>query len=93
VSLKVEGDRDKGVARIFVTDTGVGITAKDLKRVFDRFFRADKARSRDTSRNTGGTGLGLSICQWIVHAHDGQIAVKSNVGKGSTFTVTLPLKH
>jgi heavy metal sensor kinase len=93
VSLQVEGDHDKEVARIFVSDTGVGIALKDLKRVFDRFFRADKARSRDTSHGAGGTGLGLSICQWIVHAHEGQIVVKSKVGKGSTFTVTLPLKH
>ncbi|OGP53921.1 MAG: hypothetical protein A2Y65_01695 [Deltaproteobacteria bacterium RBG_13_52_11] len=88
VQLKVEGDRDQGVVRIFVSDTGVGISQKDLKRVFDRFFRVDQARSRET----GGTGLGLSICQWIVHAHEGQIAVESKVGKGSTFTVTLPLK-
>jgi len=88
VELKVEGDRDQGVVRIFVSDTGVGIAKKDLKRVFDRFFRVDTARSRDT----GGTGLGLSICQWVAHAHEGQIAVASKVGKGSTFTVTLPLK-
>jgi len=93
VSMKVESDRDNGVARIFVADTGVGIAPKDLKRIFDRFFRTDKARSRDTSRDTGGTGLGLSICQWIARAHKGEIAVKSKVGKGSTFTVTLPLKH
>ena len=89
VSIKVEGDRDNGVARILVADTGVGIAPKDLKRIFDRFFRTDKARSRDT----GGTGLGLSICQWIARVHEGKIAVKSKVGKGSTFTVTLPLKH
>jgi heavy metal sensor kinase len=88
VELKVKGERDQGVVRIFVSDTGVGIAPKDRKRVFDRFFRADKARSRET----GGTGLGLSICQWIVQAHEGQIAVKSKVGKGSTFTVTLPLQ-
>jgi signal transduction histidine kinase len=88
VSLKVEGDRDQKVVRILVSDTGVGIAQKDQKRVFDRFFRADKARSRET----GGTGLGLSICQWIVQAHEGQIAVQSKVGQGSTFTVTLPLK-
>ena len=88
VALKVEGDRDQGVVKILVSDTGVGIAKKDLKRVFDRFFRVDKARSRET----GGTGLGLSICQWISHAHEGQIAVASKVGKGSTFTVTLPLK-
>jgi heavy metal sensor kinase len=89
VSIKVEGDRANGVARVLVVDTGVGIAAKDLKRIFDRFFRTDKARSRDT----GGTGLGLSICQWIAQAHKGEIAVRSKVGKGSTFTVTLPLKH
>jgi heavy metal sensor kinase len=89
VSIKVERDRDNGIAKVLVADTGVGIEPKDLKRIFDRFFRTDKARSRDT----GGTGLGLSICQWIVQAHKGGIAVKSKVGKGSTFTVTLPLKH
>jgi len=88
VELKVEGDCDHKVVRILVSDTGVGIAPKDQKRVFDRFFRADKARSRET----GGTGLGLSICQWIAHAHEGQIAVRSTVGMGSTFTVTLPLK-
>jgi two-component system OmpR family sensor kinase len=88
VELKVEGDRRQGVARILVSDTGMGIPEKDLKRIFDRFYRVDKARSRET----GGTGLGLSICQWIVQAHEGQIAVQSKVEKGSTFTVTLPLK-
>lgn len=88
VELKVKGDQEQGAVRIFVSDTGVGIARKDLKRIFDRFFRVDKARTRDT----GGTGLGLSICQWIVQAHEGQIAVESTVGKGSTFTVTLPLK-
>jgi heavy metal sensor kinase len=88
VELKVQGDRDEGVARICVSDTGVGIARKDLKRVFDRFYRVDKARSRET----GGTGLGLSISRWIAQAHKGQINVKSNMGKGSTFTVTLPLK-
>jgi heavy metal sensor kinase len=88
VELNVKGDRDHGLVSLFVSDTGVGIAKKDLKRVFDRFFRVDKARSRET----GGTGLGLSICQWIAHAHEGQIGVQSKVGKGSTFTVTLPLK-
>jgi heavy metal sensor kinase len=88
VELNVKGDRDQGLVNLFVSDTGVGIAKKDLKRVFDRFFRVDKARSRET----GGTGLGLSICQWIAHAHDGQIGVQSKVGTGSTFTVTLPLK-
>jgi two-component system OmpR family sensor kinase len=88
VTVRVKGDPDQGVVRLFVTDTGVGIPQKDLKRVFDRFFRVDRARSRET----GGTGLGLSICQWIADAHEGHIAVESKVGKGSTFTVTLPMK-
>ncbi len=88
VVVRVKGDRDQGVVRLLVSDTGVGIPQKDLKRIFDRFYRVDKARSRET----GGTGLGLSICQWIVQAHEGQIAVESKVGKGSTFTVTLPMK-
>ena len=88
VELKVKGDRDQRVVRIFVSDTGIGIAPKDRKRVFDRFFRTDKARTR----KTGGAGLGLSICQWIAQAHEGQINVKSTVGKGSTFTVTLPMQ-
>jgi len=88
VAVRVKGDRDQGVVRLLVTDTGVGIPQKDLKRIFDRFYRVDGARSRET----GGTGLGLSICQWIVQAHEGRIAVESKVGKGSTFTVTLPMK-
>ncbi|MBW2038023.1 MAG: heavy metal sensor histidine kinase [Deltaproteobacteria bacterium] len=88
VELRVKGDREKGVVKIQVTDTGVGIDQQDLERVFDRFFRVDKARSRDT----GGTGLGLSICKWIAQSHQGQIAAESELGKGSTFTVTIPLK-
>jgi len=87
--VRVKGDRDQGVVRLLVTDTGVGIPQKDLKRIFDRFYRVDGARSRET----GGTGLGLSISQWIAHAHEGRIAVESKVGKGSTFTVTLPMKN
>jgi two-component system phosphate regulon sensor histidine kinase PhoR len=89
VTVRVKGDRDHGVVRLLVTDTGVGIPQKDLKRIFDRFYRVDRARSRET----GGTGLGLSICQWIAQAHEGQIAVESKVGKGSIFTVTLPMKN
>jgi len=89
VAVRVKGDRDQGVVRLLVTDTGVGIPQKDLKRIFDRFYRVDGARSRET----GGTGLGLSISQWIAHAHEGRIVVESKVGKGSTFTVTLPMKN
>ncbi len=89
VELMVKGDRGSGVVRLEVSDTGVGIAQEDLERVFDRFFRVDKARSRET----GGTGLGLSICKWIAQAHQGQIEVQSELGKGSTFTVTIPLKN
>ncbi len=84
--------RDGEWVRVAVTDTGVGIPAKDLPKIFDRFYRIDKARSRDSSTGSGGgTGLGLSICKWIVDQHGGRIQVQSEVGKGSTFTVWLPL--
>lgn len=73
---------------ISVRDTGVGISATDLPHVFDRFWRADRARSRASER--GGFGLGLSISQWIVQAHGGTITIASRLGRGSIFTVVLP---
>ena len=75
-------------AAFSVRDTGIGIAAADLPHVFERFWRADRARSRTSER--GGFGLGLSISQWIAEAHGGSIAVRSRLGRGSTFTVTLP---
>jgi len=72
-----------------VADTGIGIAGADLPYVFDRFWRADRARSRSLQRS--GVGLGLSISQWIAHAHGGSIIVASRLGRGSTFTVTLPV--
>jgi two-component system OmpR family sensor kinase len=80
-------NRDDEWVRVDVVDTGVGIPAEDLPHIFDRFYRVDKARSRAM----GGTGLGLSIAHWIAEAHGGQLSVVSEVGKGSTFTVKLPL--
>ncbi len=74
-----------GQVDLSVTDTGSGIAAEHLPRVFDRFYRADKARSR----SAGGSGLGLSICRWIAEAHGGSISVESEPGRGSTFTVRL----
>jgi signal transduction histidine kinase len=78
-----------------VSDTGVGIAAADLPHVFDRFWRADRARSRRTATegpaHGGGFGLGLSIAQWIVQAHGGSIVAQSRLGRGSVFTVLLPV--
>ena len=79
-----EGDK-KGV-RIDVIDTGVGIAANHLPRLFERFYRSDKARSR----KQGGTGLGLAIVKHIALAHNGRVEVQSEVGKGSTFSIFLP---
>jgi signal transduction histidine kinase len=73
---------------VSVRDTGIGISNADLPHVFDRFWRADRARSRASER--GGFGLGLAISQWIVQAHGGTIAVQSRLGRGSIFTVILP---
>jgi heavy metal sensor kinase len=71
-----------------VADTGIGIAPGDLPHVFDRFWRADSARTRTSER--AGTGLGLAICKWIAEAHGGTIEVQSRPGRGTTFTVGLP---
>jgi heavy metal sensor kinase len=73
--------------KIIVSDTGIGIAKEDQEKIFNRFFRVDKARSREQ----GGSGLGLNICKWIVEAHQGEIKVESELGKGSSFIVKLPL--
>jgi signal transduction histidine kinase len=80
-----------------VRDTGIGISASDLPHVFERFWRADRVRSRRVATgdsswalDRGGFGLGLSIAQWIVQAHGGTLTVQSRLGRGSMFTVALP---
>jgi heavy metal sensor kinase len=78
-----------GQAVLRVSDTGVGIAPEDLPHVFERFYRADKARSRE--QPGGGTGLGLSICQAIVTAHGGHLGVESKPGHGTAVTAALPL--
>lgn len=83
-------------AAFAVRDTGIGIAAADLPHVFDRFWRADRVRSRVAGRTPserGGFGLGLAISYWIAQAHGGALTVSSRLGKGSLFTVTLPLAH
>lgn len=82
ISLRREGDR----AVFAVRDSGVGIPSRDLPRVFERFYRVDRARARET----GGTGLGLAIVKHVAESMDGTVAVQSETGAGSTFTVTLP---
>jgi two-component system, OmpR family, sensor kinase len=75
-----------GWVQISVNDTGIGIHPDNQSQIFHRFFRTDKARSREL----GGSGLGLSIVQWIAQAHNGRISVESAVQHGSTFTLWLP---
>ncbi|MBM3638579.1 MAG: GHKL domain-containing protein [Actinobacteria bacterium] len=86
--VRVRVVADDETAYVQVEDSGIGISAEHLDRIFERFYRADKARSRDT----GGTGLGLSIVRNIVTQHGGQVNVESLEGKGSTFRLSFPLK-
>jgi OmpR-family two-component system manganese-sensing sensor histidine kinase len=83
------------VLQIKVTDTGIGIPSEALPRLFDRFYRVDPARTHKTAKTntetSTGSGLGLAIASAIVEHHQGHLQVESNIGKGTTFTVTLPI--
>ncbi|HET7632959.1 MAG TPA: HAMP domain-containing sensor histidine kinase [Gemmatimonadaceae bacterium] len=81
--------RNNNSIAVAVRDTGMGISAADLPHVFERFWRVDRVRSRAAQR--GGFGLGLAIAQWIVQAHGGTLTVQSRLGRGSVFTVLLPM--
>lgn len=87
IALLLHEEDQKAVLR--VADSGVGIALEDQTRIFERFYRADKVRSRES----GGAGLGLAIALWIVQQHQGSIRVESTLGHGSTFVVELPLQH
>jgi heavy metal sensor kinase len=86
-NIKLSLSNGAGSARIEIRDTGIGIDAKDLPHVFERFYRADQARSREL----GGSGLGLAIADWIVKMHGGSIEAKSTLGDGSLFRITFPI--
>lgn len=81
----VRAAQERGTCVLAVSDNGIGMSPEELEHIFERFYRADKARDRS------GSGLGLSIAQWIVYLHGGEITAQSQPGKGSQFTVELPL--
>jgi signal transduction histidine kinase len=85
--VTVTASRHDGSVDVAVADTGPGIRAEHLPRVFERFYRVDEARSRDD----GGTGIGLAIARSVVEAHGGRIWAESRPGEGSTFTFELPV--
>jgi signal transduction histidine kinase len=85
-NIGVEINLSNREAVVVIRDTGVGISAEDLPRVFDRFYRADPARSRDP----GGSGLGLAIAQWVAAEHGGTIELKSRPGEGTIVSIRLP---
>jgi len=88
-SIHVTVEKNKDSALVRIRDTGIGIPKEEQEKIFKRFYRVDKSRSRET----GGVGLGLSIAEWIVQAHHGRIEVESELNQGSTFTVYLPVQN
>jgi signal transduction histidine kinase len=86
-SIRITVKKDEKNAVVQVVDTGIGIPREEQEKIFKRFYRVDKSRSKEG----GGVGLGLSIAEWIVRAHRGRIEVESELNQGSTFTVYLSL--
>ena len=86
-TIQITVERDGDFAQTRIMDTGIGIPREEQESIFKRFYRVDKSRSNET----GGTGLGLSIAEWVVKGHNGRIEVSSELNKGSTFTVFLPI--
>ncbi|MCD8485003.1 ATP-binding protein [Candidatus Woesebacteria bacterium] len=84
--LHITAKKKSGTVEIAIKDYGIGITSEDIPHIFERFYRSDKSRSQ-----TEGFGLGLSIAKQVVDKHGGHIEVTSILGKGSTFTVSLPM--
>ena len=82
--VRVDSDGEEVTLR--VSDKGIGIPSRDIDRIFERFYRVDRARSRET----GGTGLGLAIVKHVVENHGGSVDVESELGRGTTFRVRLP---
>ena len=87
--IRVRIHRDSNSALISVTDRGIGIPKKEHRKIFDKFYRVTAMNAKQT----GGSGLGLTLVKNIVEAHGGSVEVESEIGKGSTFTVSLPLSQ
>jgi two-component system sensor histidine kinase SenX3 len=85
--VSVETERLDDDVIVVVSDHGIGVPSRDLERIFERFYRVDQARSRDT----GGTGLGLAIVRHVAQVHGGDVTVDSIEGEGSTFRLRLPM--
>jgi two-component system phosphate regulon sensor histidine kinase PhoR len=90
-SVRVWAHRADGAVTVSVSDTGIGIAPEDLPRVFERFYKADRARTRAAARPGGGTGLGLAVVKHTVEAHGGTVSVESDLGRGSTFSFSIPV--
>jgi two-component system phosphate regulon sensor histidine kinase PhoR len=89
-SVHVSAHHADGAVSVDVSDTGIGIAREDLPRIFERFYKADRARARTGAHPVGGTGLGLAVVKHTVEAHGGTVSVESELGRGSTFTFSIP---